>query len=442
MSRCWVADWRAMRGVRRVPPGSGRCAPAADPAGAAGWGRRAPGRPRRSRGSPLSRRNYAGIYLHMSTAIREAMDCGQTLPPVRRPEAGNDRPSHSASSSRTVDEMKHINLGDLDVARIGLGAMGMSAAYTGAGTDDAESIRTIHRALDLGVTLIDTAEIYGPYINEELVGRAHQGPPRRGRARHQVRPGLPRRRRPRSARQQPGRTSAPPSRARCKRLGTDHIDLYYQHRVDPDTPIEDTVGALAELVAEGKIRHIGLSEARRRHDPPRARRAPDHRAAVGVLAVDPRPRGRGAAGAARAGHRLRRRTRRWAAASSPGTITSTDDFDDSDFRKTNPRFDGRELRAATCASSTRSRRSPTEVGATPAQVALAWLLAQGDDIAPIPGTKRVVAGRGERRRRRRRADRRAAPEADRRVPRRGRPPQRGADEEDRPLSPRSVRWTR
>lgn len=189
--------------------------------------------------------------------------------------------------------MRHVRLGDLDVSRIGLGAMGMSAAYTGAGTDDAESIRTIHRALDLGVTLIDTAETYGPFANEELVGRALKG--RRdqvvlatkfGRISH-ARGGA------RVLDSSPANIRAAADGS-LRRLGTDHIDLYYQHRVDPGTPIEDTIGALAELVAEGKVRYIGLS----------------------------------AAGSAAA-------------------------------------------------------------GATPAQVALAWLLTKGDDIAPIPGTKRV-----------------------------------------------------
>ena len=202
--------------------------------------------------------------------------------------------------------MKHVSLGGLDVSRIGLGAMTMAGTYTsGGGLDDAESIRTIHRALDLGVTHIDTAEIYGPFHSEELVGQAIKGRRDQVVHGHEVRPRLARRRRPRRPRQQPGEHPRPPSRARCKRLGTDHIDLYYQHRVDPNTPIEETVGALAELVAEGKVRHIGLSEAGPEHDPPRPRRAPGRRAADRVLAVDPRSRGRAAAAAARARHRLR-----------------------------------------------------------------------------------------------------------------------------------------
>jgi aryl-alcohol dehydrogenase-like predicted oxidoreductase len=156
--------------------------------------------------------------------------------------------------------VRHITLRDLDVSRIGLGAMGMSAAYTGAGSDDAESIRTIHRALDLGVTFIDTAEVYGPFTNEELVGQAIKG--RRDQVVVATKFGMVS-----HAGGGPGLLDSSPANVRTalegslRRLGTDHIDLYYQHRVDPNTPIEDTVGALAGLVAEGKVRHIGLSEA-------------------------------------------------------------------------------------------------------------------------------------------------------------------------------------
>jgi aryl-alcohol dehydrogenase-like predicted oxidoreductase len=158
------------------------------------------------------------------------------------------------------NDMKHVKLGDLDVARIGLGILGMSFAYTGAGSDDNESIRTIHRALDLGVTLIDTAEFYGPYTNEELLGRALKG--RRDQAVIATKFGMIS-----HTGRGSGQLDSSPASIRTsvegslRRLGTDHIDLYYQHRVDPDTPIEDTVGALADLVTEGKIRHIGLSEA-------------------------------------------------------------------------------------------------------------------------------------------------------------------------------------
>src|SRR5580704_483707 len=152
--------------------------------------------------------------------------------------------------------MKHIKLGTLDVGRIGLGTMGMSSAYTGAGSDDAESIRTIHRALDLGVTLVDTAEIYGPFTNEELVGKAIKD------RRHDVvlatKFGLVS-----HAGRGPGNLDGSPANIRTAlegsltRLGTDHIDLYYQHRVDPITPIEDTAGTVADLVAEGKVLHFG-----------------------------------------------------------------------------------------------------------------------------------------------------------------------------------------
>ena len=156
--------------------------------------------------------------------------------------------------------MKHIKLGGLDVARIGLGTMGMTGTYGADDLDDAESIRTIHRAIDLGVTLIDTAEIYGPFTNEELVGRALKG--RRDQVVLATKFGFVS-----HAGEGPWHIDSSPANVRTavegslKRLGTDHIDLYYQHRVDPNTPIEDTVGALAELVSEGKIGHIGLSEA-------------------------------------------------------------------------------------------------------------------------------------------------------------------------------------
>jgi aryl-alcohol dehydrogenase-like predicted oxidoreductase len=154
--------------------------------------------------------------------------------------------------------MRTAKLGQLEVARIGLGAMGMSHGYTGAGTDDTESIRTIHRALDLGATLIDTAEVYGPYTNEELVGRALRE--RRDQVVLATKYGL-------VSHTGRGAPDSSPENVRAavegslRRLGTDHIDLYYQHRVDPGTPIEDTMGVLAELVRQGKVRYVGLSEA-------------------------------------------------------------------------------------------------------------------------------------------------------------------------------------
>jgi aryl-alcohol dehydrogenase-like predicted oxidoreductase len=282
--------------------------------------------------------------------------------------------------------MKRIKLGTLEVSRIGLGTMGMSTAYTGAGSDDVESIRTIQRALDLGVTLIDTAEVYGPFINEELVGRAISG------RRHQVvlatkfgmisHSGGP-----------PGTLDSTPASIRTalegslQRLGTDHVDLYYQHRVDPNTPIEDTVGTLADLVAEGKIRHVGLSEAgpdtiRRAHSihpitalqseyslwtrDPETRTLPVLRElGIGFVAYSPLGRGM-----------------------LTGKVRSIDDLADSDFRRTNPRFTGENFQR-NLSSADEVQSIADEVGCTSAQVALAWLLAKGDDIAPIPGTKRV-----------------------------------------------------
>ncbi|BBA96114.1 putative aldo/keto reductase [Actinacidiphila reveromycinica] len=281
--------------------------------------------------------------------------------------------------------MKHIKLRDLDVSRIGLGAMGMSHAYAGAGSDDAESIRTIHRALDLGLTFLDTAEVYGPYVNEELVGRALRG--RRDEVVLATKFGLVS-----HTGRKDGADSSPASvrtavEGSLKRLGTDRIDLYYQHRVDPGTPIEETVGTLAELVAEGKIRHIGLSEAgpdtiRRAHAvhpvtalqseyslftrDPEARVLPVLRELnIGFVPFSPLGRG-----------------------FLTGAIRSADQIDPADFRADNPRF-ARENFAHNLRLADEVAAVAGEIGATPAQVALAWLLAQGDDIAPIPGTRRV-----------------------------------------------------
>jgi len=281
--------------------------------------------------------------------------------------------------------MKHVKLGTLDVGRIGLGAMGMSAAYTGAASDDAGSMRTIHRAIDLGVTLVDTAEVYGPYTNEELVGRALKG--RRDKVVVATKFGFM------SHTGRPQVDSSPANiriaiEGSLRRLDTDYIDLYYQHRVDPETPIEDVVGSLAELVGEGKVRHIGLSEAwvdtiRRAHAvhpitalqseyslwtrDPEAEVLPLLRE-LGIGFVPYSPLGHGFL---------------------TGHIRSIDNLADNDWRKTNPRFTGdnfqRNLRIADEVQAVAS-----EVGATPAQVALAWLLAKGDNLVPIPGTKRVA----------------------------------------------------
>jgi aryl-alcohol dehydrogenase-like predicted oxidoreductase len=284
--------------------------------------------------------------------------------------------------------MKHASLGGLDVSRIGLGAMTMAGTYTtGGGLDDAESIRTIHRALDLGVTHIDTAEIYGPFHSEELVGKAIKG--RRDDVVVATKFGLVS-----HSGAGPGVIDSSPDNVKTavegslRRLGTDHIDLYYQHRVDPNTPIEDTVGALAELVTEGKVRHIGLSEA----GPETIRRA---HAVHPVAALQTeyslwtrdveaeilpllRELGVGFVPYSPLGHGL-----------LTGQIRTVDDFPDDDWRKTNPRFTGenfhRNLRIVD-----EVRAIGAEVGATPAQTALAWILSRGDDIAPIPGTRRVA----------------------------------------------------
>ncbi len=282
--------------------------------------------------------------------------------------------------------MQHISLGELDVSRIGLGTMAMSGYYLDPSSSDTESIRTIHRALELGVTHIDTAEIYGPYANEDLVGRALEG--RRDDVVLATKFGLVS-----HAGRGPGVIDSSPANIRIavegslKRLGTDRIDLYYQHRVDPGTPIEETVGALGELVAEGKVLHIGLSEA----GPETIRRA--H--AVHPIAAlqteyslwtrDPeadllpllRELGIGFVPYSPLGHGF-----------LTGTIRSREELADDDWRKTNPRFtEGNFEENLRIVDEVEAVAS--EVDATPAQVALAWLLAQGDNIAPIPGTKRV-----------------------------------------------------
>lgn len=282
--------------------------------------------------------------------------------------------------------MKNARLGDLTVARIGLGAMGMSHGYTGAGTDDDESIRTIHRALDLGVNFIDTAEIYGPYVNEELVGRALKD--RRDDVVLATKFGLVS-----HAGQGPWNRDSSPANIRTavegslRRLGTDRIDLYYQHRVDPNTPIEDTVGAVAELIAEGKVRHIGLSEAwvstiRRAHavHPITALQSEyslwtrDQEPQVlpllrelGIGFVPYSPLGRGFL---------------------TGAIRSPDDFGPEDFRRNSPRFQGENF-AKNLALVDKVRELADAKGCTPAQLALAWVLQQGEHIVPIPGTKRI-----------------------------------------------------
>jgi len=281
--------------------------------------------------------------------------------------------------------MKTRTLGGqgLEVSELGLGCMGMSEFYGEA--DETESIATIHRALDLGVNFLDTADMYGPFTNEKLVGRAIAG--RRDEVVLATKFG--------NARGPNGewlgiRGDAGYVRQACDasldRLGVDYIDLYYQHRVDRTTPIEETVGAMAELVEAGKVRYVGLSEAspdtiRRAHathpisalqseyslwsrDPEEDALPTVRELGIGFVAYSPLGRG-----------------------FLSGAIRSLEDLAEDDYRRRNPRFQGANFqRNLDLADAVRAIAD--EKGVTPSQLALAWVLSRGDDVVPIPGTKR------------------------------------------------------
>jgi aryl-alcohol dehydrogenase-like predicted oxidoreductase len=284
-----------------------------------------------------------------------------------------------------LTDIQTRKLGSLEVPALGLGCMGMSAFYTGD-RDDEESIATIHRALDLGLTLLDTSDMYGPYTNEELVGRAIAG--RRDEVILATKFGIVLDADDPAARGVNGRPEYVKASAEgsLKRLGVDVIDLYYQHRVDPDVPIEETVGAMKELVDEGKVKHLGLSEAgpetiRRAHavHPIAALQTEyslwsrDVEASIlptlkelGIGLVAYSPLGRGFL---------------------TGAIKSYDDLPEDDYRRTNPRFSPENFDKNLELVGVVEQLA-ADKGVTPAQLALAWVLAQWDGIVAIPGTKK------------------------------------------------------
>jgi aryl-alcohol dehydrogenase-like predicted oxidoreductase len=280
--------------------------------------------------------------------------------------------------------MERRQLGGLTVSAIGLGCMGMSEFY--GPTDEEEAIATIHRALELGVTLLDTADMYGPYTNEELVGRAIRG--RREQVVVATKCGIVRDATNKTLRGVDGRPDyiKQACDASLRRLGLDHVDLYQLHRVDPRTPIEDSVGAMADLVRAGKTRFIGLSEAsaatlRRAHkvhplasvqteyslwsrDPEDDILATCRELGIGFLAYSPLGRG-----------------------FLTGQIKRFEDLAPDDYRRFAPRFQGENF-AKNLTLVARVEEIARAKSCTPAQLALAWVLAQGPEIVPIPGTKR------------------------------------------------------
>jgi aryl-alcohol dehydrogenase-like predicted oxidoreductase len=280
-------------------------------------------------------------------------------------------------------EQRTLGSQGLRVSAIGLGCMGMSQSYGPA--EEQESVATVHRALDLGVTFLDTADMYGPFTNERLVGGAMAG--RRDEVVLATKFG--------NERRPDGswiRVNGTPEYVRracdasLERLGVDHVDLYYQHRVDKTVPVEDTWGAMAELVEAGKVRYLGISEAAPAtiqlahavhpvsalqteyslfsRDPEEGLLATVRELGIGFVAYSPLGRG-----------------------FLSGQVKSPDDFAEDDFRRGHPRFEGENF-ARNLAVVEQVRQLAADKGVTPSQLAIAWVLAQGDDVVPIPGTKR------------------------------------------------------